>query len=58
MTDYEINREQQSHRVGWFAAGALCVALVVGLFLYADGYFNKANSAVEADTPALIIEAK
>lgn len=58
MTDYEIDRQENNSRVGWLAAGALCVALAVGLFLYADGYFNPASSAVDADMPAVFIEAK
>lgn len=58
MSNFEIDRREDSSRVGWFAAGALCVALVVGLFLYVDGYFNQASGATEADMPAVIIEAK
>lgn len=31
-------------KVVWFAAGALAVAALVALFLYADGYFDRSNS--------------
>lgn len=46
-------------RVGWFAAGALAVAALVALFLYADGYFDAASGvASSADANRTIIEAK
>ncbi len=31
-------------RFGWFVAGAFAVAVAVGAFLYADGYFERSNS--------------
>jgi hypothetical protein len=31
-------------KVVWFAAGALAVAALVALFLYADGYFDRSDS--------------
>ena len=31
-------------KVVWFAAGALAVAALVALFLYADGYFDRSSS--------------
>jgi hypothetical protein len=31
-------------KVVWFAAGALAVAALVALFLYADGYFDRSGS--------------
>ena len=46
-------------RVGWFAAGALAVAALLALFLYADGYFDgdtATASGIEAGRT--IIEAK
>lgn len=47
-------------RVGWFAAGALAVAALVALFLYADGYFDGASGVAASATDAdrTIIEAK
>lgn len=47
-----------AHSVGWFAAGALAVASLVALFLYADGYFSVADSSTQADEPRLIIEGQ
>jgi hypothetical protein len=31
-------------KVVWFAAGALAAAVLVALFLYADGYFDRSDS--------------
>jgi hypothetical protein len=31
-------------KVVWFVAGALAVAALVALFLYADGYFDRSDS--------------
>ena len=44
-------------RVGWFAAGALAVAALVALFLYADGYFD-GDTATASEASRTIIEAK
>jgi len=57
MSDHEITVETGSGKVGWFAAGALAVAAIIGLFLYADGYFDKSNSVeITVDMPKVIIE--
>lgn len=48
-----------SRKVGWFAAGALAVALAIAIFLYADGYFDKKDSIeLNVDLPKVEIEAK
>lgn len=50
--DYEYETQKQARGVGWFAAGAVAIAAAIGLFLYADGYFD-----ATAETPPVIIEA-
>ena len=51
-TDSDNTFQPANGTVSWFAAGALAVAAAIGLFLYADGYFQSEM----ADPPALIIE--
>ncbi|MBX3567607.1 MAG: hypothetical protein KF914_06085 [Rhizobiaceae bacterium] len=54
----DITDGNASRSVNWFAAGALSVAALVALFLYADGFFSMGSDGTQADEPRLIIEAK
>jgi len=44
--------------VGWFAAGALAVAVAIGIFLYADGYFDRDSAEIRIDLPKVTIEGQ
>ena len=58
MTSYEIDT-QSSSKVGWFAAGAVAVAAAIGLFLYADGYFDRGDSVeLKIELPRIIVDPK
>ena len=58
MNDFDVSIEQRRSKVGWFAGTALLIAAAIGLFLYADGYFDPASSGdVEAPMPEVFIEA-
>lgn len=41
-------------KAGWFIAGAVVIASAIGLFLYADGYFDKKDSVELQVGPAKI----
>lgn len=55
MNDSDMSAGNGRSRIGWFAGGALAVAVAVGLFLYADGYFETQDE-VAVDMPKVIIE--
>jgi hypothetical protein len=38
------NTTTADSKMVWFAAGALAMAALVSLFLYADGYFDRSDS--------------
>ncbi|WP_394891912.1 hypothetical protein ACG873_11730 [Mesorhizobium sp. AaZ16] len=38
------NMTTADSKMVWFAAGALAMAALVALFLYADGYFDRSDS--------------
>lgn len=43
--------------ISWFVAGAAVVALAIGGFLYADGYFDKSSGVqLKIDLPQVEIE--
>ena len=56
MNDRDMPAGNGRSRIGWFAGGALAVAAAVGLFLYADGYFEPQDE-IAVDMPDVIIEA-
>lgn len=42
--------------VVWFVAGALAVAVAIGVFLYADGYFDQDSAEIKIELPKVTIE--
>ncbi|MCR5859965.1 hypothetical protein [Mesorhizobium sp. J428] len=56
MADQDFIVRQGGNSIGWFAAGALVVAAAIGLFLYADGYFDKDTVQMKIDLPRVTIE--
>lgn len=59
MTSYEIETHSGNSKVGWFAAGAVAVAAAIGLFLYADGYFDQRDTVeLRIDMPQIIVDPK
>jgi hypothetical protein len=56
MADQDFIVRQGGNSIGWFAAGALVVATAIGLFLYADGYFDKDTVQMKIDLPRVTIE--
>jgi len=58
MNDLDVSVENRRSKVGWIAGSALLIAAAIGLFLYADGYFDPASSGeIEAPMPEVFIEA-
>ena len=56
MTSYGSDT-QSSGKVGWFAAGAVAVAAAIGIFLYADGYFDRGDSVeLKIELPQIIVD--
>jgi hypothetical protein len=56
MGDGDMNTANES-KAGWFAAGALAIAAAIALFLYADGYFDKAKGVeLKIDLPKVELE--
>ena len=46
-------------KAGWFVAGALAIAALIGGYLYYDGYFDQQKSIeLKIDVPNLEIEGK
>lgn len=56
MADQDLIVRRGGNSIGWFAAGALAVAAAIGLFLYADGYFDKDTVQMKIDLPRVTIE--
>ncbi len=56
MADQDIIVRSSGNSIGWFAAGALAVAAAIGLFLYADGYFDKDTVQMKIELPKVTIE--
>lgn len=54
----EVSIEEASGRVGWFASGFFVAAMLIGLLLFTDGYFDSIGPAALADVPDTIIEGK
>lgn len=45
--------------VGWFVAGAVVVAAIIGAILYANGYFGDPETVnLQVDVPKVTIEAE
>ena len=41
-------------KLGWFVGGAVAVAIAIGLFLYADGYFDRRDQiALKIELPRI-----
>lgn len=46
-------------KAGWFVAGAVMIAAVIGGYLYYDGYFDQQKSIeLKIDVPNLEIEGR
>jgi hypothetical protein len=58
MADRDMIVTNSGNSIGWFVAGALAVAAAIGLFLYADGYFDKDGVELKIDLPKVTIEGE
>ena len=58
MADRDMIVTNSGNNIGWFVAGALAVAAAIGLFLYADGYFDKDGVELKIDLPKVTIEGE
>lgn len=44
--------------IGWFIAGAVAIAAVIGIYLYADGYFDKDSVELKLGPAKIEIQEK
>ncbi|MBX3574859.1 MAG: hypothetical protein KF694_21115 [Mesorhizobium sp.] len=58
MADQDFIVRQGGNSIGWFVAGALVVAAAIGLFLYADGYFDDDTVEMKIELPKVTIEGQ
>jgi hypothetical protein len=56
MADRDFVVSNGGNSVGWFVAGALAIAVAIGIFLYADGYFDKDTAQIKIELPKVTIE--
>ena len=45
-------------RIGWFIAGAIAIAACIGIYLYADGYFDRDSVQIKLGPASVEIEGQ
>ena len=58
MADQDFIVRNGGNSIGWFAAGAMAVAVAIGLFLYADGYFEQDTVQMKIELPNVTIDGQ